>query len=645
MSPLVSSLVALVMGPLLLSSAGPKSRVLSFVDGFVVVTLGGIALLHILPHAVLESGAWVILGAVAGLAIPLLAERRMPSAAHGNDLVPVAALAIAVHAFIDGAMLNEPGHLDAQSQSHSPSLLAAAVVLHRLPEGLAVFWLVKPRRGAPIAWAALAVVAIATVLGATVGGALLAHAPPFLISLIEAFVAGALLHVLTHHAPPSEEHVDGHHGHSHGAELDTASRAITTHTECSHDHADDPEPAHEHAHGDHDHDHDDHPPHDAAPSAVAPRAGIVPALGALAGVATLVGLSQSHPVAKRIADEIGMGTAFLTLALASAPALLASYLAVSVIHAFLPSRSVAWVKRGGVLGQVVRGTLLGPLLPTCSCGVLPLYRSLIARGVPKPAALSLLVAAPEVGFTSILLSISLLGAPLTLARAASAIATALVVGYVAGKVPSPPSDAHARLASLRPEEPIAPLGERLRKGLRYGLAESVDHTAPWIIVGLLIAAFVEPTFGGSLLTRAPAQLDVPALALLGIPVYVCAAGATPIVAVLMHKGLSAGAAIAFLLTGPATNVSTFGMLARLHGRAVAAVFALAMIVTSTALGIAVNLAFAKPALPELHAAAQRTPSSIEVASLVILGALLLASLFRQGPRGLVAQLSPGHSHT
>jgi hypothetical protein len=46
----------------------------------------------------------------------------------------------------------------------------------------------------------------------------------------------------------------------------------------------------------------------------------------------------------------------------------------------------------------------------------------------------------------------------------------------------------------------------------------------------------------------------------GIPMYVCASGSTPIAAAMLLKGLSLGAAIVFLLAGPATNLGSIMIL-------------------------------------------------------------------------------------
>src|SRR5690606_30805124 len=230
----------------------------------------------------------------------------------------------------------------------------------------------------------------------------------------------------------------------------------------------------------------------------------------------------SHPTAKRIAHEIGMGTTFLTLALESAPALLVAYVASGLVHAFLPRSFVRWLSRGSTFSQSLRGVLVGPLLPVCSCGVLPLYRSMLARGTPAAAALSLLVAAPEIGLAAILLSLSLLGGKVTLARALAAIVTALVVGYGVTKLGRRGAPGAAATPPPTPSlGPHVPFGHRLWAGLRYGLGDTVDHTSPWIMLGLALAAFAEPLLDGEAAFGASSLLEVPLFAALGVPMYVC----------------------------------------------------------------------------------------------------------------------------
>jgi hypothetical protein len=111
----------------------------------------------------------------------------------------------------------------------------------------------------------------------------------------------------------------------------------------------------------------------------------------------------------------------------------------------------------------------------------------------------------------------------------------------------------------------------------------------------------------------------------------------------MHKGLSAGAAIAFLLTGPATNIVTFGILSTLHGRRVAVAFGLFVTGLAVCLGYVVNMWLPAVDVP-LHELAVAETSPLNVICLALLGILFLVSLFRQGPRGFIEQLAPLSQH-
>jgi hypothetical protein len=197
------------------------------------------------------------------------------------------------------------------------------------------------------------------------------------------------------------------------------------------------------------------------------------------------------------------------------------------------------------------------------------------------------------------------------------------------------------MPSLAPPQSLT---ARLWSGLRYGLGDTVDHTTPWIMMGLALAAFAEPLLDGEAVARVSPWIEVPVFAALGVPMYVCASGATPLVAVLLHKGVSPGAAIAFLLTGPATNLTTFGVLNSLHGKRLAVWFAAAMVVVPTLLGALVNVALPRDRPEGLHTAAHEPATMLEMVSLALLGVLVALSLVRHGPRHMVAQLVTTSAH-
>ncbi len=306
-----------------------------------------------------------------------------------------------------------------------------------------------------------------------------------------------------------------------------------------------------------------------------------------------------------------------------------------------PTR-VSSLARGGSWKQALRGVVFGLPLPVCSCGVLPLYESLIRRGAPPAAAMAFFVATPELGLDAVFLSVPLLGTSMTIARVVAAFLVALLVAILVSK------GSTAQKVKVAEEQGTTSgsWGARIREGLRFGFIELFDHTMPWIILGLMIAAFAEPMLSHGAIAQIPEVLQVPLAALVGIPVYVCATGATPVAALAVHKGLSAGAAIAFLIAGPATNVTTFGVLARLHGARKALIFGVSVTILAIIAGWTVD-AIGVSAVPLLddHATGHDHHSWFAWVSLAILTLLTAFSVFRQGPRGMLHQIfEPIHSH-
>lgn len=584
MSLFVLSLVPLLIGPLLVRLLQSSPRAARLLDAFVLVSVGGLIFTHILPHAIAHGGMSALGATVVGLGLPLFSGKLW----HGGrrlgqrTTVVLALLALGIHATIDGAALAGQSH----GQAHG-SDLALAVVLHRLPVGLAIWWLVRPRLGSPVAMLTVGLVALATTAG-YVG----AHFTEALLtgvtgSTFQALVAGALIHVVV--------------GHRHG------------------------------------------------PAQAEPHAGWRPgsAFGALLAVALLVSLSGGDQDPAPGAHTLTAGETFLTLALQCAPLLLLAYLAAGLAHVLLPEHPVRWLSRSAPASQAAAGAVAGLPLSTCSCGIEALYRALVQRGVPASATIALLVAAPELGVASVLLSLQLLGVRLGLSRIAAAVVLAMLMGLWLGKKAR--RAAHApELGAPSPSPPRAPLAQKLTRALQHGFGATADHTLPWMLAGLGIAALIEPLLPPAWLAAVPATLGIVLAALLGLPLYVCAAGSTPLAAVLVHKGLAPGAAVTLLLAGAATNVATLRALSRFHGRRLAVHFGAAVVLLALAAGLAVNAAFGSVQVV-LHDMVASSRSWIHLVSLALLSALVLVSLFRQGVEGFVAQLRElhgrvGHHH-
>jgi len=603
---LAIAVAGLFAGPLVLWVGGGSKTWRAALDGLVITVVAGLCLLHLGPHALSHGGGWAAAGIAAGGLAPVLLHRLRRDA-----LIAWGGIALlAAHTAVDGAALSVADHTLAPS-------LAAAIVMHRLPMGLVIAGYAS---NGLRALGALAALSVCTVVGFALGGEA-AHALGAPVEgLLEGLMVGGLLHVVTAHRLPRRHGASPSPGHE------------------EHDDDDEHDHGHDHAHGAehslHEHLHH-HAPHDAEQRRWS-------AVGAVTGAAALAaffaGMAGDHSMHHLEAT----GRSLLTLTLTSAPALLLGFVLAGLASGLLATTRSDHLGSGGRLAQALRGVGFGLPLPICSCGVVPVYRSLVHRGVPLTAGLAFLVATPGLGIDAVFLSVPLLGVPMTLARVAAAFVVAVVVALIVG---AGASDRPGEAPVVQSDAPDpTPIGQRLREGLRYGLVDLVDDTLPWIGLGLMLAALAEPLLGHESLLGLPSAAQVPLAALLGIPLYVGASGATPIAAMAVHKGLSAGAALTFLLAGPVTNVTTFGVLAALHGRALAIRFALVLTGVAILLGWGVDsMGLSLPGMAhpsDLHATGANPWGWATAAVWFFLG---LASLGRLGARGVVDRvLQPEH---
>jgi uncharacterized membrane protein YraQ (UPF0718 family) len=574
---LLLSFAALALGPLLVALARRHAWSMVLIDSFCVIAVSGFAVLHLLPECAASVGWSVIPLALVGFLAPTLAERGLhrSSAQIHRFVLVLALLGVAAHSILDGVFLHagahghDHAHEHAHSHAHTHSTTAWAIILHRIPEGIGIWWIVPRTLGWP---ATLLVLAVS--VSSTIAGFFLSHDIEAIstsgLSMLQALLAGSLLHVVLHaHIPAPRDRQRWHFSSVAGAAL-----AATVLWFVIHDHF----PSSEHG----------------SPLQI-----------------------------------------FLTLAIESAPALLAAYLLVGLCHAFMPQGWFARMTRGRPFTQALRGVAVGLPLPVCSCGVVPIYRQLVRQGASMAAALAFLVATPELEIAAVLLTIKLMGFEMAVVRVVMAVLIALGVGMLVHRLvgTQQPIEQDGAL----PEEVTGTFGQRLATAIRFGYGPAVDHTATWILTGLLLSALLTPYVDKEWLASLPNGIDVPIAALIGLPLYVCATGSTPLAAMLLVLGMSPGAVLALLLTGPATNVTTFGVLKRLHGSRAATLFAASMLVGTIVLGHLVNWL-----LPTL-AISPTVPLEHEHATgswvwLWLLAGLFGLSLLRQGVRPCVERL-------
>ncbi|MDD5087644.1 MAG: SO_0444 family Cu/Zn efflux transporter [bacterium] len=264
-----------------------------------------------------------------------------------------------------------------------------------------------------------------------------------------------------------------------------------------------------------------------------------------------------------------------------APYLTLGFAIAGLLHASVPRTIVAEYLGRESAGSAWRAALIGVPLPLCSCGVVPTAIGLRKRGASRAATVSFLISTPQTGVDSILATFGFFGWAFAIFRPVAAFVSGLVGGVATLFLKkNAAQDEHWLKYHVAAEDELAqataalPLPKKLRNGMRFAFIELLGDIALWLVLGLAAAALISMAIPDDFLaSRIPpgiAQMLV--MMAFGIPLYVCSTASIPIAAVLMAKGISAGAAFVFLMTGPATNAATMLIIARVMGWRVLATY-------------------------------------------------------------------------
>lgn len=311
----------------------------------------------------------------------------------------------------------------------------------------------------------------------------------------------------------------------------------------------------------------------------------------------------------------------IELSLAAAPWLVLGLLVGGMIKAVVPMSFLERHLGGNGIGAITKAALFGAPLPLCSCGVIPAALGLRRAGASKSSTVSFLVSTPETGVDSVAITYALMGPFMAITRPIAAIISAITAGLLVGRMEesevkttsdisksdhvetrccspkttpavvviqqtvSEPDQGQASCCGGGTEKPakdVAPssccggsetevitstLTEKFKSGVVYAFTDLYSSLIFWLVIGLLFAAAVQTFLPATFLTEwgsgLPAMI---VMILIGIPMYVCASASTPIAAGFMLAGVSPGTALVFLMAGPATNMSTLGVINKELGR-------------------------------------------------------------------------------
>ncbi len=138
-------------------------------------------------------------------------------------------------------------------------------------------------------------------------------------------------------------------------------------------------------------------------------------------------------------------------------------------------------------------------------------------------------------------------------------------------------------------ENVVPLKKIYRHVFQYAFVDMADDILFALFIGIIAGGFIFVLLPEGLVQQASTWSIYLIMLIAGVPLYMCASASTPIAAAFVAKGVSPGAALIFLLTGPATNTATIAMIYHKFGKSFLSIYLSSIVFVSLISGILLDL--------------------------------------------------------
>jgi len=218
---------------------------------------------------------------------------------------------------------------------------------------------------------------------------------------------------------------------------------------------------------------------------------------------------------------------------------------------FPPERSKKILGRFHGIGANCAAALLGTVTPFCSCSSIPLFIGFTSAGLPLGVTFSFLISSPMVDLGSLVLLMSIFGAPIAIAYVLVGLVIAVTGGTVIEKLHMEKYVEEYITSAQGVDIEADELTQRDR--LQYAWEQMVStfkKVFPYILIGVGIGAvihnwipksWIEKVLGGN------NPFSVILATLVGVPMYADIFGTIPVAEALYAKGAQLGAILAFMM--------------------------------------------------------------------------------------------------
>ena len=287
-------------------------------------------------------------------------------------------------------------------------------------------------------------------------------------------------------------------------------------------------------------------------------------------------------------------TVFLGIFIEAVPYLLFGTLISGLVEVFLDRDLMTRVISKRAVPAAVSGALMGLVFPVCECGVIPLTRRLFHKGLPLPAGIAFLLAAPVFNPIVIFSTAAAFGwGPMLLWRVGLSLVIAIVVGLVFAVEKDTTKVLRPVLLSA-PEQhhshahKTASFSEKFRQALLI-CADEFFEMGRYLILGAMLAAGLQTFIPQATLLAVGSGpiLSVLVMMTLAIILSICST-VDAFVALGFVGAFSFGSILSFLTFGPMVDIKSTLMYLQVFRRKPVAYLILIPFLMSLLAGITFN---------------------------------------------------------
>lgn len=286
-----------------------------------------------------------------------------------------------------------------------------------------------------------------------------------------------------------------------------------------------------------------------------------------------------------------MITILFNTLLESAPYIILGFFIAGIMRFYVPPGILQQHLGAGSTSSLFKSVGVGCVLPLCSCGTIPLGIGLYRSGATIGNMLAFMTSTPILSPVLIMVSLKLLGWKLTIALVLTAIIGSFVMGLIGNRIfkrePGKKADSNTPFKFDRVVQKKESK-TKWRKTLKWSFSDLGADVSVDILIGLGIASILLAFLPLEWISTWLGQQDITTLfyvILLGIPVYACSIPSVVVVQGLLLLGATPGAAIAYMIAGPATNLGELNAIRKSMGAKPATFYALSLIVIALIAGL------------------------------------------------------------